>query len=272
MMSGLLPSSGSVKQIDFAIQSGRAAAASVIGQTYDIRRLDANTNGSISNNEPVLPAFPASIQRLPKTKAENEIFGLLAYKATCTNLVLAIGDLCTETGYGQDGGVFYVAQKRPLRETIWMRAESAINITRPQPTAGAVSQQPQPSQGWVVAESGTWSGIAKDTEEVLTLTNGLYSFSSDPAASPAVVYAGLQPRPIVKPGTEPKLPGVGKLATTLDIETFVIYLPLLPGEEVSEYDRIAFSQIGDRYEVHLVFTTADTGLAGYIIVATKLPN
>jgi hypothetical protein len=271
-MSGVLPSFGQMTLINSAIQAGRGASAAVTGQTYDVRRLDSKTSGSISNNKPVLPAFPASIKRIAKTKAENEIFGLLAYEATCNNLPLKIGDLCTETGYGEDGGVYYVAQKRPLRETIWMRAESAINITRPQGTAGAVSQQPTPQQGWVVAPTGTWSGIAKNTEEVLTLTNGLYSFSSDPAASPAVVYAGLQPRPIVKPGTEPKLPGVGKLATTLDIETFVIYLPLLPGEEVSEYDRIAFSQIGDRYEVHLVFTTADTGLAGYIIIATKLPN
>jgi hypothetical protein len=269
--SPFMPSFGTLVGINRAVQIGRGVASALLGQTYDIRRLDNATNGSISNNTPIYPSFPASIKRVAKTKAENEIFNLLAFEATCNNLDLEIGDLCTETGFGEDGGVFYVAQKRPLRETIWIRAESAINITRPIPTAGAVSQQP--TSGWQVAPSGTWSGIAKNTEEVLTLTNGLYSFSTAPGASPAVVYAGLQPpKTMLKETQNPKIPGVGKLATLLDIETFVIYLPLLPGEEVSEYDRIAFSQIGDRYEVHQVFTTAKTGIAGYIIVAAKLPN
>lgn len=256
-MSSLPPTH--LQQIDQAIQAGRGAAASVLGQTYTQYRL-GSTSGSITSGAPVATNFPARIGKAQKKAVENQSFDLLIFEAICDNRTLDIGDLLVETGYGSDGGQFWVAQKRPTRETLWVRAESNCNVTRPMPTAGAASEQP--ASGPELVDG--YAGLQKDTEQILTLQNGLYSFTSAQGATKAVIPAGLQPLNRIKDARDPGIP------TALYREHFLIYLPLLPGAILNELDRISFSNMGDAYEIALMFTTEQTGLSGWILVAEKL--
>jgi hypothetical protein len=261
------PSLGTLPLLDGVIQTGRGVAAAVIGQTYDVRRLTAPTpaNGSVSSQTPVLTGFPARLRRTTsKLAIENAVFDLLCYEATCDNRELVLMDELTETGYeAMENGVYVFAQARPTRETLWMRTDANIAITRPIPAVGQAAQQP--SSGWVANTNG-YGGVQKDTELVMTLTNGSYAFSSV-GASPASIPCGLQPLNRIKDtGT-----GVaaGKWPTALYREHYLAYIPLLPGEQLSELDRLNFPN-SDRYEIALIYSSEMTGIGGYILIVEKL--
>lgn len=250
-----------IDEIDGAIQEGRGAAAEVLGQTYDVRRLDDKTNGSISNNQPIFKNFPARLRRTTqKVAIENEIFSLLCFVALCDNSKIELMDQFREVGYGaMDQGIYVLAQKRPTRETLWMRAEWNCAITRPHPDGGRSDQQP--TTGWSSIDG--YGGIPKAHEEVLTLTNGLYAFSNDTALSPASVSCALQPLNRIRDGSS--------LGTPTDFyrEHFLVFVPDLPGEQLNELDRINFPN-SDRYEIAVIYTSDLTGLAGNILVVEKL--
>lgn len=253
--------------IDQAIQLTQGQGiAQVVGQSYDVRRLSDTTNVSISSNEPIISGFPASIRRYTtKVALENDIFSLLSFVAVCDNRALELGDEMTETGYkAMANGVYILAQMRPLQETIWMRAESNIAITRMMPSAGQEAQQP--SSGWVAATPGTIGAVDKRSELVLTLTDGTYAFAAQ-GASPAGVSCGLQPLNRIRDTA--KGTAAGKWPTALYREHFVAYLPLIPGEAIVELDRLNFPN-SDRYEVAVVYTSEQTGIAGYIMIVEKL--
>jgi hypothetical protein len=260
-MSSFYPSFGTLPLIDTAIQQGRGAAGAVLGQTYEVRRLDGTTNGSVSSNTPVYEAFPARVQRtLKKVQIENEVFTLLVFVAMCDNRPLQLQDLLTQTGYENDGSVFTFVQARPTRDTLWMRTEFNASITRPMPLAGQAGQQPI---GAGVSSPDGYGGVAKDTEEVLTLVDGLYAFSSTPGASPAGIQVGLQPLNRIKDGRS--------LGTPTDFyrEHFLIYAPEIPGEQLNELDVISFPN-SDRYEIAEMFTSDLTGISGNIIIGEKM--
>ncbi len=250
-----------IAQIDYAIQQGRGAAASVLGQTYDVRRLSSTTNNSISANTPVISGLQARVARTTsRAKIENQTFDLLVYTALCNNESLQLQDVCTQTGYGNDGSVFTVVQKRPTRDTLWIRTDENVFISRPFPGAGAASQQPLSGS----AATPGYSGFTKATEEVLTLSNGLYSFESS-GTTPASLYVGLQQLNKVSDARDPKIP------TVLYRERFLIYVPLIPGEQLVELDRINFPN-SDRYECASIFSSDLTGVSGNIVIAEKLSN
>jgi hypothetical protein len=253
-----------VEQIDAAIQQGIGAGASVVGQTYDVRRLDPMTNGSISSNTPIFTGFPCTLSKTTKLYVENEFFTLVAFIADCNRLNLQLMDELTETGYGaMENGVYVVAQKRPLGPTIVMRADMACTITRPMPTAGQASAMP--ASGFV-EQTGS-SAPEKSTEQILTLTDGLYAFSNPPIVTPATVQCQIQPTHYVRDG------GLLNVPTEFYREKFYIYVPDLPGEQLDERDRINFSNSGqttDRYVIMSLLNTEQTGLSGYIIVAEKM--
>lgn len=258
-MSSLPPTH--VAQIDAAIQAGRGAAASVLGQTYTQYRLSSTSSGSITSGSPIATNYPARIERITeRKKIENQTFDLLVYEAMCDNRTLEIGDLLVETGYGSDGGQFWVAQKRPTRETLWVRAESNCNITRPKGTAGNAEQQP--TSGPVLVDG--WGGVEKDTEQVLALQNGLYYFTSTAGVTKAVIPAALQPLNRITDARDPDLP------TTLYREKFLVYVPLLPGCVLNELDRLSFGNMSDAYEIALMYTSEQTGLSGWILIVEKL--
>lgn len=253
-----------VKPIDEAIQQGLGAAASVVGQTYDVRRLSATTNGSISANTPIFTGFPASLRRAKPIAIENFTFKLLCFEATCNRLPLQLVDELTETGYNaMPQGVYVLAQMRPLVETLLMRVDATCTITRPMPTAGQASTMPP--AGFV--EQTGMSAPEKSTEQILTLTNGLYAFSNPPVVTPATVQCQLQPYDRIKDGRVLGVP------TEFYREQFFIYVPELPGEQLDERDRLNFpisGQATDRYVIMSIYTSELTGLSGYIIISEKM--
>jgi hypothetical protein len=255
----------SVQRIDSKIQYGRGREAGKLGQTYTVQRMTPTTNVSVTSTPPVIQNFPARIQRARKMAIENQSFDLLVVEATCDNRKLQLMDVLNETGYKSDGGVYTVAQFRPTRETLWVRTESNIAITRPLPGAGQAVQMPT-TPGVTIAPDGTWGGVTKAGEQVLTLVDGVYSFSNANAA-PAGVQAGLQPLNRVR--EVPSSTAMGKTPMPQYREEYLVWLPMLDGVYLDEHDRLNFLT-RDRYEIAQVFTTDLTGLSGYIVTVKKL--
>lgn len=252
------PSAGTLPRFDRVIQRGRGVAASLLGQTYNVYRLTGSTDNSVISGTPALTNFPARIRKAPKLALENNTFDLETFAFTCDNTWLDKQDVLVEQGYENDAGIWVFAQERPTRETVCVRAETLCFISRPYTAAGAVAQQP--SSGTSVSTS--WGGTHKGIEKYLTLTGGIYSFS-ETASAGASVPCGIQPLNRVRDGSKPKVP-------TVQYRTHhLIYVPLLPGEQLNEQDRINASA-SDRYEVMEVHSTDMTGLSGYICIAEKL--
>lgn len=254
-----------IARINRKIQRGRGKAASVYGQTYDVRRLNIATNGSVSSNPPIIRNFEASLTRAKKIAVENEIFSLLCFDAECDNTRLQLMDELTETGYeAMPQGVYIVAQMRPMRSTLLMRADMTCTVSRPTPTAGLASAMPEP--GTWIEQTGQGS-VDKSNEQILTLVDGLYAFANPPVDTPATVQCQLQPLNRIRDG---KILGV---PAELYREHFLIYVPELPGEQLDELDRFNFPNSGsttDRYGAMSIYSSEQTGLSGYIIIAEKM--
>lgn len=261
---GFLPSTGDLATLDQAIQEGRGVAAAILGQTYAQYRLSSSTNNCVISGTPVASAFPARLRRTSaKAAIEGAIFDLACFQATCDNRTLVLDptsgvqDFFVENGYeAMPSDMFALAQIRPTRETLWMRVESFCQITRATPGAGNPDQYPD-SGG--VAIHGMQGVTGTPGDAILTLTGGAYSFES--SGSPASIPCGLQPLNRVRDG---KLLGT---PTDQPRAHYLIYVPLFPGEQLQEYDRIKFPN-GDSYEV-LVIQPGITGLVGYVTICEK---
>lgn len=246
-----------LKQINSAIQDGRGAAASVLGQTYDVYRLTSTTSGQIVSGTPVYTGFPASLTHWKNAKdIENQIFDALSFKAMCNNIYLEVGDVFVGTGYGTDGAMYVVGDMRPLKQTVVVRCEQSSTVTRPTAPADTAAQNPS----GVTVVSG-YNAVTKTTEQSLVLNNGSYSFSTSGIA--AMVPFGLQPFNKLREYPESKLP------TDTRRESFVGFLPLLPGVIIEENDVISSGSAGDRYRVEQNYI-AEFGLQGNILLLTKL--
>lgn len=262
-MKPFLPSLGVLPQIDFAIQQGRGAAGSVLGQTFDVYRLSDTTNVAIVSGSPLIVNFPSIMRRnTSKKDLENQTFELMTYEAVCNNQPLAKGDVLVQNGYDNDDSVFTFAGFRAPGKTMMVRTEFNATITRPRPTAGDTSQQPGSMNTYVGTDVG-WSGTALEDEEILTLVDGLYAFSYEEGATPAQVYVGLVPNSRVKDGNTLGVP------TEQYRDQFLCYVPMLPGETLNELDRINFG-LSDRYEIMKFHTSDETGLGGYVMMVEKL--
>lgn len=259
MANYYLPSFNTMPLIDFAIQKSRGAAASVLGQTYNVYRLSDTTTGSIFDQAPVYSGFPMRVAKASRMKVEGETFALQVFEGLCDNMVLELGDVLVETGYQEEeGNQFIFAQRRPTRESIFVRAESSVSITRPRPYGGQAGQQP----GSGVIPAPGYMGVSKASEWVLTLTNGSYTFTNSPNAVAAAVPAGLVQLNRIRDGRKPDLPSL------LYREHFIVYLPLIPGEQINELDAFNFPN-QDRYEGASIYTSEQTGLGGYIVIVEK---
>jgi hypothetical protein len=268
----------SIARFDRKIQRGRGKASHKIGQTYAQYRLGSST-GSVLSGKPLATAFEARLGPPQKRQIENQSFSLLVFKATCDNRSLQLQDVLVENGYGaQENGVWTVAQMRPTGPTLWVRTEgTGCFISRPTPAAGDSVYEPDPDDPSGVSEETGYGGTEKDLESVLTLTNGLYLFRGpfvlDRSAlggvdmiggvTPATIACGIQPLNRVRDGNALGTP------TDLPRVHFVLYVPLLPGEQLIEHDIVNFPN-ADRYQVAEVFTTNLTGLSGYICIAEKM--
>lgn len=231
------------------------------GQSYDVRRLDDATNGSITNNAPVVSGFRIHPERTTKkSEIENVTFDILVYEATCDNRQLQIGDVLTQMGSRNDGSIFTLAQMRDLHPTLMIRTAFAASLSRPMPTGGAASQQP--SSGVIAADDGTYAGIDWESEQWLRLQSGSYSFSGDNTKPKATVQVEIQPLNRVRDGA-------GPLPTMLPREHYVAYIPILEGTMLNEKDRIRLPNM-DAYEIALIASSDLVGLAGYICICERV--
>jgi hypothetical protein len=249
--------------IDSAIQQGKGAEASVLGQAFTVQRLTSSTNVGVSSAPALYKNFPIVFERTTtKVKIENESFSLLSFELTCNNTYLKTGDLLTNTGFGADpNGVYTLASKRPRRPTIAMRTEWNCFISRPMPPAGAATQQP--GSGAVFTPG--YAGVTKASEHILTLVDGMYEFTATPGSQTASVYCGLQPTSRVRDVKEPPIP------TAHPVPRFMAYVPTLPGEQLNERDIINLPN-SDRYGIESLYSTDTTGLAGYVLICEKLAD
>ncbi len=258
-------------QLDQAIQLGQGAAASVLGQPYDVRRLDTTTNVSVSSNAPLLHGFPVALREYKlKAAVEGMPFDLLTYAATCNNQSLLnlietasgyglTSIQLTETGYeAGNSGVYTLARVRPMQETLLVRTELTVSITRPFPTAGAAATMPVTPGTWLEDEG--YGGTPKSTEQVLTLANGMYAFEGA-GAEMATVYVGVIQQRRIKDTNPLHTP------MTLPGGEFYIWIPDLPGVILKRNDRI---NGGDRFEIASFYNSEDTGLSGYICVCRMM--
>lgn len=251
-----------LKQINRAIQTGRGAAASVLGQGYDVYRL-SNQTGSLVQGNPLYVQFQCSLRRSNDRNAiENSAFELLVFEGLCNNMPLQLGDVLVENPayYEGTGSAYVVAQMRPRRETLLVRAEANISITYPNPGGGQAGQQP--ASGIVAQNPYTnYGGLTKANELMLVLNNGLYSWST--SGSLAAVPAGLQPQNRVRSLHKPDFP------TQVPETRFVVFLPLLNGVQILENCILNFPN-GDRYLVLQPYTSSNVGLSGWILLTEKM--
>lgn len=267
-LPGLMGSLGLLPELDGVIQVGRGVAAAVIGQTYQVYRLDGQTNNSVTSNAPVnFPGvgaqFPCRLARsVAKLAIENEIYSLLCFKGTCDNRQLVLGDVLYETGYeAMDAGYYTFAQARPTRASLFMATPFAAMLSRPNPHAGRADQQPTtPGQFVELEDSGS---IDRASDAIMVLQNGFYSYQTTSGLTPASVQIGLQPIRRLRDGNT--------LGTPTDMYRveYLIYCPELPGEQLNELDRFSLGS-SDRYEISQLYSSEYTGLAGHICVVEKM--
>jgi hypothetical protein len=120
-----------LKQIDQAIQAGRGAAASVLGQTYNVYRLSSAAQAGILTTTPVIVGYQAYLAKASKAKIENDTLELEVAQWTCDVTNLILGDVLVETGYKSEGSSWCFSQARPRRESLFVRVELAAKIYRP---------------------------------------------------------------------------------------------------------------------------------------------
>lgn len=243
-----------VKIIDRAIQQARGAAASVLGQTYDVYRL-TNQTGQVVQGTPLYTNFPARKLDPMRKSVENTVFDIQVYPFTCDNTYLQIGDILVENGYGSDAGMYVYAQGRPTDPNFFVRVEQSATVTRPTTPASLAPLNPN-----APTQIKSYVGVTKTTEQSLILTNGHYSFSTSGVS--AMVPFGLQPLNKMREMPPSKLP------TDTKREQFLGFLPLL-GIIIEENDVISSGAAGDRYRIEQNYIS-EFGLKGQILILQKL--
>lgn len=262
----------SFERIDKKIQYGRGRAAQKLGQPYNVFRLTAQSNGSVIGAVPTLRNVPMMLKRTTsKSKLENVILEALAYTGTTDNRPLLPGDLLQEFGYESPGGVYCFAQRRPLKDSIFVRCENGASIYRPRPLAGAADQQPSNASPPTTIRNTDYGGLSTANRETVVLIDGVYSFelsgTIDPNTGhpypPASIPVGLQQQNRSRDGRMPDIP------TGLPRTFFVIYVSPMPGAEVAELDIIKAAN-ADQYVVRQIQETDPVGFIGTICVVEKV--
>jgi hypothetical protein len=219
-----------LKQIDLAIQAGRGAAASVLGQTYDVYRLSSASNGSILDGEPVITGYQGRLRRITDRKAiEADPLELIVAEFTLSNVDLELGDILVETGYESDGGRWCFAQARPTRESLFVRCEELVQIYRPRVGNLVPTGTPNAATPGAPFVSSTFASSDVSTRESLSLTDGVYNFSP-PNIAAADIPIGIQMTARAGGTRANALPSSSATAR------FVGYIPPLPGITINSDD------------------------------------
>jgi len=239
-----------IARIDNALRRGLGLGAKVIGNQYDVYRLNnASTGSIIQTSNKVISSFNARFSFMPpKTLLEQTELYNQWYTAMVDTRQLKMGDMLVEVGPSltdtPDGRIFCLVDVTSMRAPIFARCEVLGALTRPNDD----SIVDQPLQGEV-----DYQGQTKFTEWISVLTNGFYDMQG--TGSPAVIPMGLQPHIRMGPGQEIKYP------TSTPRGVYYGWCPLLPGLQIQPGDMVA-DAVGNRYQIQIahVFTT---GLQGW---------
>jgi len=251
-----------IGDIQAKIDYGRGRAAEFIGQSYDVYRLNASSTGSlIQMSNRVFSYFKMQIKRdeSKENTESNVIIKVPRFRAICNGGLLQIGDVLVERGSltrpdetkPYSGNMFTFAYFRPIRRYIMMQTPISGQISR-------ANNDPASTNSGRVA----YGTMAKPLEQVLTLVNGLYAWSS--TGAPAGIPIGLIATS--KAGSLP--PPDRRLPTDVPRQSWDVYCPALPGVALVE-SHIITAANGDRYFVRTPFIQY-IGLQGWQMNCEKL--
>lgn len=243
---------------------GGGVPSSILGTNYKLYRLNSNTAGSIiSLNSLVSATFKMYFrdhQKASRQKIENTTFDLLVFDGVCDGTKLKVGDILVETGYESDGGIYCVAQQRPLSGNMLVRVESRSAIAEPQPGAGSDETQPTVGPVWV---EGKYGGPTTPERYVLTLDHGLYEMRPFGEGTLASVPIGFQPLNRVRESKKQGIP------TAYPHTMFLAYIPPTPGYIPAPLD-ILKSQNMDSFSIDQVYSSSGVGISGTVCIVTQM--
>lgn len=241
-----------VQRFQVLIDRARGQAASIIGQIYNVYRLNTKSTGAIvAAKNLVVANFPVKISRNTEHIGdESPKLYELVYQGLCDVGKLQIGDILVEIGFRNDRGMFVLAQERPLKPYMFVRVEINGAVTR----QSAISAEP-------VLGVGPYQSTTKAYESVATLSNGRYAYVQ--GGTPAQIPIGIQVDRRMG-----QFPRGFKLPTVNKLEEVSAYVPLLPGLQIQPTDMLADAN-GNRYLIHAV-QVYTSGLQGYLCKCQKL--
>ena len=250
----------SLASIDAALRRGLGLGAKVIGNTYDVYRLNFGSTGSIvAPNNIAIHNFRARFTLKPPPQLiESEPVYNMWYTSMLDTRRLKIMDVLVETGPTAvvdtpdtgGGRIYTFVGQTTLRAPVFARTEVLGALTRP----NDASSVDQPVLGETVEQATN-----KFNEWLYILNNGLYSVAG--SGTPAAIPMGLQPHRRTGPPQE--MAKEWPTATSRGI--FFIFIPLLPGVFVQPGDMVS-DHVGNRYQIEMVHVTT-TGLQGYQCIA-----
>ena len=256
----------SLAQIQAAIDKGRGKAATVLGQTFNVYRLNSYSTGSIIQpSNLVIPGFRAYVKHDSKRiEIESNVIvkAVPRFSFTCDSTNIQLGDVFVEradsfrhevsTPY--DGNIFTFAYFRPIRRYVMVSTPISGQISRARNNPNSVDSGQVP-----------WGAMSKSLEQVLILRNGYYSWEAyGGSQSPAVIPMAIQATAGKGELPEPKL----RLPTDVKRQTWDIYCGLLPGYIPTE-SHIVTGANGDRYYIQTPAFNA-VGFVGVQAICEKL--
>jgi hypothetical protein len=170
---------------------GQAMTGS-IGNHYSVYRATAAVSGSVFESEPIFTGYAAYLTKATKSIVEGAALELEVFNADCDNRTLQFGDVLVGTD-PLDLGTYVFAQYRPLIEqsTLFVECNTLAQIFRPRvgnPVPAGTAPAATPGAPFIAS---SFVSSDEDTQEPLTLVDGVYAFGV-PGATAAIVPVGLQ--------------------------------------------------------------------------------
>ena len=248
--------------IDSAIQLVAESPQRLFGKCTNVHLIRSEQERWCHLRNAADATFPvASTQKASKVIVENQTLGLLVFRGVCDDADLETQDVLVESSCGADNGAWIFAQGRPITRVAFARAETLYAISRSYMASGLVAERP----GHGVACAFHRAGPVSRSRRALPRRARSTASARQPPGAPRLRagFSRTTPSPMVR--------------SRVSCETIqyrmrhLFYVPLIPGEQLNEQDRINASA-SDRYEIMSVHSTDPTGLSRYICICEKLPT
>ena len=198
---------------------GRKLAGDIVGQPFIVHRLSAQSQGDvIAAPNIVNPDLRAKVTHgRPISQLENEYLHTNLFQFLMSSDDVAIGDILRQNDPAYGGDTDYcVASRRPLKNVMCVRVESACKLYRPQSNK----------------EKG-YGGPTKDTWRPFVVVDGVVTIGDPEVDTASIIPCGVQNIGQMKNFKPEKLP-MGTITAW-----WYIYVPPFPGiEKMRENDII----------------------------------